>query len=92
MSMLVTGQDNTVPSSLEELCLTGHERPVWPIDINVKIKIILWLSTESGRLQTELRLADGVKFIFRQQDKALFCVTNVSDSNERLTWGTCEGV
>ena len=48
MPMPATGQDNTVPFSHDELCLTGYERPVWPIDINVNPEVILWLSAESA--------------------------------------------
>ena len=43
-----TGQDSTVPFSHDELCLTEHERAVWPIDNDVKPEVFLWLSAKSG--------------------------------------------
>jgi hypothetical protein len=47
MPMPAIVQDNTVHFIRDELCLTGYERPVWPIDINVKPEVILWLSAKS---------------------------------------------
>ena len=47
MPMPATGQHSTVHFSHDELCLKGYERSVWPIDINVKPEVILWLSAKS---------------------------------------------
>ena len=47
MPMPATAQDSTVPFIHDEVCLTEHERPVWPIDINVKPDVILRLSAKS---------------------------------------------